>query len=249
MALRLEENMRVAFQGPVKVGPFDISSSLAQEMINTPNVHGKSNLEVLSPWVNGRDIANRPRGMWMIDFRDIPLEEAALYEAPFEYVKRHVRPVRENNRNTRRRTYWWLIGSSVSDLRTALRPLDRYVATPRVAKHRLFVWLDGKVLPDSAIVAIARDDDQTFGVLHSRIHEVWSRAMGTQLREAESGFRYSHTATFETFPFPRPTDEQQEAIAEAARELNRLREGWLNPVDAEGEPVVFGVDLRRADAD
>ena len=55
--------------------------------------------------------------------------------------------------------------------------------------------------------------------------------MGTQLREAESGFRYSHTATFETFPFPEPTPEQREAIAGAARELNTLREGWLNPPD------------------
>ena len=55
--------------------------------------------------------------------------------------------------------------------------------------------------------------------------------MGTQLREKESGFRYSHTDTFETFPFPNPSNEQREAIAEAARELNELREGWLNPPD------------------
>ena len=244
-AIRLGGNTGKSFQGPVKVGPFDIPSSLAQEMINAPNVHGKSNLDVLSPWVNGRDIVNRPRGMWIIDFRDMPLEEAALYEAPLEYVKLHVRPVRENNRDTRRRTYWWLLGRSVNDLRTAIQPLTRYVATPRVSKHRLFVWLDGNVLPDSAIVAIAHDDDYTFGVLHSKVHEIWARALGTQLREAESGFRYTPTACFETFPFPRPTDEQREAIAEAARELDRLREGWLNPVDAEGEPVVFGVDLRR----
>ena len=244
-AIKLRENAGKSFQGPVKVGPFDIPSSLAQEMINAPNVHGKSNLDVLSPWVNGRDIANRPRGMWMIDFRDMPLEEVALYEAPFEYVKLHVRPVRENNRDARRRTYWWLLGRSVNDLRTAIQPLKRYVATPRVSKHRLFVWLDGNVLPDSAVVAIAHDDDYTFGVLHSKVHEIWARALGTQLREAESGFRYTPTACFETFPFPRPTDEQREAIAEAAGELNRLREGWLNPVDAEGEPVVFGVDLRR----
>ncbi len=66
--------------------------------------------------------------------------------------------------------------------------------------------------------------------------------MGTQL---ETRPRYTPTSTFETFPFPRPTDEQREAIAEAARELNRLREGWLNPVDSEGNAVVFGVDLRR----
>ena len=41
--------------------------------------------------------------------------------------------------------------------------------------------------------------------------------------------RYTPTTCFETFPFPRPTDEQREAIAVAARELDRLRDGWLNP--------------------
>ena len=178
----------------------------------------------------------------MIDFRDMPLEEAALYEAPFEYVKLHVRPVRENNRDARRRTYWWLLGRSANDLRTAIQPLKRYVATPRVSKHRLFVWLDGNVLPDSAVVAIAHDDDYSFGVLHSQFHGIWALRMGTQL---ETRPRYTSTTCFETFPFPRPTEEQREAIAEAARELNRLREGWLNPVDAEGNAVVFGVDLRR----
>jgi len=75
----------------------------------------------------------------------------------------------------------------------------------------------------------ARDDDYTFGVLHSRVHELWARGMGTQLREVESGFRYTPTTTFETFPFPRPTTQQREAIAAASRELNEQREGWLNP--------------------
>jgi hypothetical protein len=75
----------------------------------------------------------------------------------------------------------------------------------------------------------ARDDDYFFGVLHSRLHEVWAKATGTQLREAESGFRYTPTTCFETFPLPHASPEQQAAIAEAAEELNRLRQGWLNP--------------------
>lgn len=48
--------------------------------------------------------------------------------------------------------------------------------------------------------------------------------MGTQLREAQSGLRYTPTTCFETFPFPEPTGEQREVIALAAAELNRLRE-------------------------
>jgi hypothetical protein len=79
------------------------------------------------------------------------------------------------------------------------------------------------------LVVFARNDDYTFGVLHSRVHETWARGMGTQLREVESGFRYTPTTCFETFPFPYPTDAQGEAIGDAARDLDRLRIGWLNP--------------------
>ena len=239
IASRLSENLNMAFQGPVKVGPFDIADTLAQEMLSSPNPHNVGNSAVISPWVNGRDITDRTRGMWIIDFRDMPLEEAALYEAPFEYVNEHVRPVRAQNRDRRRRENWWRLGATGTDMRRAIGPLNRFIVTPRVSKHRLFVWVDAGTLPDSAIVAIAHDDDYTFGVLHSRFHELWARAMGTQLREVESGFRYTPTTCFETFPFPHPTDGQRDAIATAAAELNRLREGWLNP---EG---IGATELRR----
>ena len=68
-----------------------------------------------------------------------------------------------------------------------------------------------------------------FGLLHSNFHQVWSLAQGTQLREKESGFRYTPTTCFETFPFPQPTPDQEAAIAAAAHDLNALRERWLNP--------------------
>ena len=72
--------------GDTKGGPFDISGTLAQQMLGSSNPHGKSNSEVVRPWVNGRDIVDRGRGKWIIDFADMPIEDAALYEVPFEYV-------------------------------------------------------------------------------------------------------------------------------------------------------------------
>ena len=111
-------------------------------------------------------------------------------------------------------------------MRAALRALGRYIATPPLSKHRIFAWVDVSVLPDHQLVVVARDDDYTFGLLHSRPHELWALAQGTKL---ETRPRYTPTTCFETFPFPRPSDEQREAIASAARELVRLRDGWLNP--------------------
>ena len=86
---------------------------------------------------------------------------------------------------------------------------------------------------------IARDDDYTFGVLHSRAHELWSLRVGTWLGVGNDP-RYTPTTTFETFPFPWPintpdtalTSEQRghrDAIGEAARALDEARRRWLNP--------------------
>ena len=240
LAARLTENAGIAFMGDTKGGPFDIPASLATEMIASPNPHNRSNAEVIKPWVNGRDITDRPRGMWIIDFADMPAEQAALYEAPFEYVNQYVRPRREVSRS--KISKWWVHERSRPEMRNALGNIKRYIATPRVSKYRLFVWLPNCVVTDSATIAIASDDDYFFGVLHSRIHELWALAMGTQL---ESRPRYTPTTCFETFPFPEPTDAQRDAIAHAAAELNHLRENWLNPVDTYGNPALDANQLRR----
>ena len=132
----------------------------------------------------------------------------------------------------------------------ALDGLSRYIVTPRVAKHRLFVWCNAPVCPDSATIAIARDDDTTFGILHSRFHEVWSLRLGTWLGVGNDP-RYTPTTTFATFPFPErltpdvpaadyADDPRAAAIAEAARRLVELRDRWLNPpewVEWIDEPV------------
>jgi len=70
-------------------------------MLAAPNPDGRSNADVVRPWVNGQDVNQRRRGMWIIDFPPGTSEaEAALYEAPFEYVVRHVKPEREASRTT-----------------------------------------------------------------------------------------------------------------------------------------------------
>jgi hypothetical protein len=84
---RLAENKGLAFQGPVVVGPFDIPPDTASKLLAQPNLHGHPNSEVIFPVVNAADITGRPRGWCIIDFGQRSLEEAGLYEAPFEYIK------------------------------------------------------------------------------------------------------------------------------------------------------------------
>ena len=224
-----------AFQGPVKVGAFDVPPELACEFLKSVNPHSRPNSDVLSPWVNGADITRRPRDYWIINFADLSLSDACKYEKPFGYVEERIKPKRLENSDRQRREYWWRLGRSGTDWRDATAALGRTVFTPRVAKHRIFVWFSRNVLPDSAVVGIAADTELFFGVLHSRLHELWALEAGTRL---ETRPRYTPTTCFETFPFPTPTKKQESAIADAARELDQLRSNWLNPPEWTTEEVL-----------
>lgn len=250
-ARRLSENAKTAFMGDTKGGAFDIPREVAAELLKQPkNPNGRPNSDVVVPWVNGRDLTQRPRGMFIVDFGvDTDELSAAQYEAPFELIRRTVKPARVNNNRSAYAERWWLHVEPRPAMRKRLAPLRRFIATTRVAKHRLFVWLEPPTLPDSATIAIAHDDDFTFGVLHSRIHEAWSLGMCTWLGVGNDP-RYTPTTTFETFPFPWPLNTPESeltapqrrhaaAIGAAAENLHRLRASWLNPPDLvkRGKPL------------
>jgi hypothetical protein len=75
-AKQLRENLGVCFQGPVKVGAFDIPGSQAREWLQRPlNPNGRSNADVVRPLVNGRDLTARRSNSWIIDFEE--MNEAA----------------------------------------------------------------------------------------------------------------------------------------------------------------------------
>jgi type II restriction/modification system DNA methylase subunit YeeA len=245
-AQTLAENAGICFQGPSPKGSFDIDHATARKMLAAPlNVNGRPNSDVIRPVASAVDLVRGSRNVWTIDFgTDMAEDQAAQYEMPFEYVRAKVYPERKKNNRESYRLKWWLYAEARPGMRRALAPRSRYIATPRVSKHRLFVWQELRVLCNDGTIVFARDDDYFLGVLHSRPHEVWARAQGTQLREVESGFRYTPTSTFETFPFPWPPGRELrdsplvEAIAEAARELVRRRDWLLNPPNAAPEDLV-----------
>ncbi|MGH6946915.1 MAG: class I SAM-dependent DNA methyltransferase, partial [Kiloniellales bacterium] len=241
-AARLPENVGVAFMGDTKGGAFDVPGELAREWLRAPiNPNGRRNSDVLLPWVNGLDVTRRLRDMWIIDFGWTMTEaDGSLYEAPFSYAEEHVQRVRVARQQRGYARHWWRHERPRPEMWAALSGVARYIATPTVAKHRLFVWLDRAVCPDHQLIVVARDDDATFGILHSRLHELWALRLGTWLGVGNDP-RYTPSTTFEMFPFPNgltpdtsaeDVDEPRaQRIAAAARRLNELRENWLNPPD------------------
>ena len=225
---KLKANANLSFIGASMHGPFPIDSNLALEFILSPNPSGRLSSDVVRPWCNGLSIVQRQPEMWLVDFPpDLSEEEAALYEMPFEYLRKHVWPVRAKNRRAMRRKNWWILGDPQKAMRAAISLHKRFLATPRVAKHRVFVWMASPILATDQVIAFEREDDCFQGIAQSKFHESWALKQCTVL--GGNTPRYGPSTCFETFPLPRPTTEQGEAIAAAAKELNELRERWLNP--------------------
>jgi len=247
----LRDNRDVSHIGIQKTGPLDIRGDLARQWLELPiNPNGHANREVLKPYWNGDDVTARCRDRWIID---LPLGlsevEASAFEAPFEFLRvAEYSPDKGTPlisfSNYRRCTpgqneSWWEPHRPRPRMRKSIERLARYIVTPETAQYRLFCWLSYPILPDKNLIVIARSDDITFGILHSRFHEEWALRLGTSLEDRP---RYTFTTTFAGFPFPegltpnRPAaeydlDPPALAIAEAARRLNELRAAWLNPPD------------------
>lgn len=243
-ASELSSNLGICIRGIETGGPFEFGNDVFQKLSLMPtNPNGKSNSFVLRRIVNGNNILKRQPERYCIDFADYKSQsEACLFEGPYEHVRSaYVGYGKGKKRKIVVREHWWQHRRTGAALRSALAALDRYVVTPRVGKHRVFVWLPRQTLADSAAFAIARNDDTTFGILHSRFHELWSLRMGTFLGVGNDP-RYTPSTTFETFPFPEgltpnipaanyAQDPRAIKIAAAATRLNELRESWLNPSD------------------
>ncbi|MEQ1741266.1 MAG: DNA methyltransferase [Candidatus Nitrotoga sp.] len=233
----LKENADICFVGTSKKASFDIPGDMARNWLLSPNPNQKSNSTVIRPWVNGSDLVQRSSDTWIIDFGvGMSEADASLFEAPFAYIEETVKPEKMLVRAESEKRYWWRHARTAPEMRDAIAKIERYIVTAIVAKHRLFVWRSSTVLPSHAVALITRQDDITFGILHSRFQELWALRMGTSLEDRP---RYTPTTTFETFPFPEgltpnlaPADYTNPAAAEiaaAAQALNTLRDNWLNP--------------------
>lgn len=85
-------------------------------------------------------------------------------------------------------------------------------------------YLDDGVVVTNSAFAIYDAPVELFGILTSRIHMDWVRAVGGRL---ETRYRYSNTLCYNTFPFPPISDEKKAEIEEAATNVLVAREPYL----------------------
>ncbi len=214
----LAANRRRSFQGPIPVGTgFLISDLEAQSLLKEREVDYS---EVVRPYLVGEDIANSVRqeaSRWIIDFGARGLEGATKFPKALSIVRERVKPERDKNSDVGFRAKWWQFGRPRGEMRKAIEPLSRYVASTATGKRFLAVFVNPRTSPSNAANVFAFDDDYSMGILLSKAHDAWAWAQSSTLK---GDLRYTPTTVFATFPWPDPVaDDQRQSVATAASAL------------------------------
>lgn len=199
----LPENAQLAYEGERVARTSSIPDKMADQMLRTPNRNGKPNSDVLRQIISATN-PHRPSRHWQIDFPGYMGEhQASLYEHPFHHLRRTLRPTRSG---------WWHNPHADESLRAALAKRERYLATPIGANPPEFSWFESAVIPDDTLIAVARDDDYTHGVLSSPLFAIWWREIHS---------RRTPVLALQSFPFPWPASTLLSALT-ATQEEHRL---------------------------
>ena len=225
----LPENAGLAFLGEVSWPASILTEEQAQAFIIKANSCGRPNSDILHRRIAVVD--DSPVESWQIDFPDhFRLQEAALYEEPFDHLQRHAPDWKNPHLNPA--------------LRRALGRVSRYLAMPVKAATPDWIWIEDELIPDASLVVVARDDDFTHGVLSSDAFAAWHRAhMGTIPADQ----------LVESFPFPWPpatglsalTATQEEARHAVARSVRSSDQGSMH--EAVCRAYGWPVDLDEAE--
>ncbi|MFO1278187.1 MAG: type IIL restriction-modification enzyme MmeI [Burkholderiaceae bacterium] len=242
-AKRLASNDLISNRGVIPHGAGFVVTPAEAKSLGLGIVRGLE--RHVRPYRNGRDLTDRPRGVLVLDLHG--LDEAQVREqfpAVYQWLYERVKPERDQNPERYRRENWWLFARKNTELRAAIGGLRRYIATGQVAKHRVFQFLGGDILPDDKLIAIALDDASWLGVLSSQVHVEWALVTGGRLGVGNDPV-YSKSICFDKFPFPADdtglTPELSERIRSLAEQLDAHRKrvlGLLPSSNASPTPTV-----------
>ena len=185
------------------------------------------NQQVIFPYIGGEEVNSHPRHAhhrYVINFDDRD-EATRRVESPglLSIVDTTVRPDRakltKNAIGRKRATYWWQYGSLSKELYSTIQGLDRVLVISQVTQHLAFAFLPKGMVYSHRLYVIATHLNSTFGVLQSRVHEVWARFFGSSMKD---DLMYATIDCFETFPFP-VNWETDRALDAAGKEYYTFR--------------------------
>jgi hypothetical protein len=205
-ALKLKSNNIRAAQGSILLGSgFVVSPEEYEALI----LRDKQNDKRLFPYIGADEVNTSPKldiDRYVINFEQLTLDESAVWPDLLEIVQERVKPEREqqkgnNSTSRRRRDVWWQFDGVRADLYQTIGKLDRCLVTAcQGSKHLMFSFQPTNLVFAQGLFVFPLDSFTSFGILQSRIHDLWAWLLSSTMRNA--GVRYAGGECFGTFPFP-----------------------------------------------
>lgn len=122
------------------------------------------------------------------------------------------------------------------------------IIVPRVSSQRReyipIGFLDDRTVISDAANAVYRAEPWLFGLIQSRIHMVWVRAVAGRLK---TDYRYSAVLVYNTFPVPPVSDAQRGTLVDLVMNVLAARERFAASTLADlYDPAKMPDELRRA---
>jgi hypothetical protein len=201
-------------------GKFQIKKEKAKSFIEDD----EKNKQVVVPFLSGDDInKDGLSSSFIVNFGEMEEGDASGYSAPFTYVKEHVKPKREKQKNKpeyiRLKEKWWQFEFFAGAISKWFETHPTAFAKSRHATRWIIARIEAGSVCSEGTYVFFFEDASDFAVLQSSLHEHWGRVFGSTLGKV--GHRYIN-ACFDPFPFPQDPSE------EARTHANEIGERYLH---------------------
>jgi hypothetical protein len=196
----LSSNREIAFSGSnINGAGFVLSNEEFNRLIREDETCGKW----IRPYIGGEEINQVPDLQpvrYVIDFCDQPFSVVSIHSGLRSHLENKVYHARQRSKEKRLREKWWLHSRPARRLVEKSSCLPRLLASPRLSNHFGLVFLNRDMVFTDMLTLFCFDSYSAFTMLQSRMHEVWSRLLGSSFKD---DLRYVPESCFETFPFPK----------------------------------------------
>ena len=195
---------------PKDGGGFILSEEEATEILNKEPLASKW----IKPYIGATEFINNKKRycLWLVNADPSEIRRCSS-------VMKHIEMVRDFRLESKAASTRELADTPTLFAQIA-QPDSTYVLVPRTSSgRRRYVpmgYMDVNQIASDAVQTIKDANLITFGVLMSRVHNLWLDTVGGKLK---SDYRYSKDIVYNTFPWPEITEAQGEAIQRSAQSI------------------------------
>lgn len=170
--------------------------------------------DIIRPHINGKELyssSDLSAQRFIINFFDWPIDKARGFPHALKRIEEKVKPYRDTVKRKSTRDKWWIFNEDRPGMRRSISGLDRVLVKVLTSNTWGFVFLSSDYSYDQTLIVFPFREYAEFGMLQSRVHEVWAKWNPSTMK---SDTRYTIKSCFSTFPRLVRTNEYLEEMSE-----------------------------------